>query len=352
MKTEELAKTEWVSIWSGKFNFLACSHFGEQYTKTLLAEGKKFSTRAVFVIHKRISTAFLPIDEKEAFGKHLAASISKDPSRKIKELCNNFKKEVDKTLRFIKEKEDKEISLDIYKNLWKHIDDYYIPHITCKYIVDYLSKDLLDKYIGDLQKARLYAEPVFTIIEEFIEKIAKSIAKKSEYKTENLLCMVKEEMFGYLKNGKLPKEEVLRNRYENSALIFENGNYKLFTGNDAVKIEKIVTNLSKTNEIIGQTAYPGKAQGIVRIVFIPSKIKKFNDGDILVTGMTRPEFLPLIKKSAAFVTDAGGILSHAAIEARELKKPCIIGTKIATKVFKDGDLVEVDADKGTVRKIK
>ncbi|MBS3166574.1 hypothetical protein J4444_05625 [Candidatus Woesearchaeota archaeon] len=68
--------------------------------------------------------------------------------------------------------------------------------------------------------------------------------------------------------------------------------------------------------------------------------------------MTRPEYLSLINQAAAIITDAGGILSHAAISARELKKPCVIGTKNATKVLKDGDVVEVDATKGTVRKIK
>ncbi|MBU6390574.1 phosphoenolpyruvate synthase, partial [Patescibacteria group bacterium] len=77
----------------------------------------------------------------------------------------------------------------------------------------------------------------------------------------------------------------------------------------------------------------------------------FEKGDILVTGMTRPEFLPLMEKAAAFVTDAGGILSHAAIVAREMKKPCVIGTGVATQIFKDGDVVGVDADKGVVRKI-
>ena len=68
--------------------------------------------------------------------------------------------------------------------------------------------------------------------------------------------------------------------------------------------------------------------------------------------MTRPEFIPLIRKAAAIVTDAGGILCHAAIVAREMKKPCIVGTKVATKAFKDGDLVEVDANKGVVKILK
>jgi pyruvate,water dikinase len=59
----------------------------------------------------------------------------------------------------------------------------------------------------------------------------------------------------------------------------------------------------------------------------------------------------MMKRSLAVVTDVGGILSHAAITCRELKKPCIIGTKIATQVLKDGDIVEVDAEEGVVRVI-
>ncbi len=59
-----------------------------------------------------------------------------------------------------------------------------------------------------------------------------------------------------------------------------------------------------------------------------------------------------MKRAAAFVTDEGGITCHAAIVAREMKKPCVIGTKIATQIFKDGDMVEVDAQRGVVRIIK
>ena len=67
--------------------------------------------------------------------------------------------------------------------------------------------------------------------------------------------------------------------------------------------------------------------------------------------MTNPSFLSAMHRAAAFVTNEGGITCHAAILAREMKKPCITGTKIATKVFQDGDLVEVDAERGIVRKI-
>ncbi len=105
-----------------------------------------------------------------------------------------------------------------------------------------------------------------------------------------------------------------------------------------------------TEIIKGQVGSPGRVQGIVKVVAnISTESHKFNDGDILVTGMTRPEFVPLMKKAMAVITDEGGITCHAAIIARELKIPCVIGTKIATQVLKDGDMVEVDAEKGVVK---
>jgi pyruvate,water dikinase len=68
--------------------------------------------------------------------------------------------------------------------------------------------------------------------------------------------------------------------------------------------------------------------------------------------MTTPIFLPAMKKASAIITDEGGITCHAAIVSRELKKPCIIGTKIATQILKNGDLVEVDAERGIIKKKK
>ena len=99
------------------------------------------------------------------------------------------------------------------------------------------------------------------------------------------------------------------------------------------------------------TASPGKAKGRVRIVLDVTQLQEFKVGEILVTTMTTPNFIAAMKKSAAIVTNDGGITCHAAIVSRELGKPCIIATKIATQVFKDGDLVEVDANKGIVKKL-
>jgi len=106
------------------------------------------------------------------------------------------------------------------------------------------------------------------------------------------------------------------------------------------------------NKFPGQVACKGKITGKVRIVLEFRDMFKFLEGEVLVSSMTVPDFLPAMKKAIAFVTDEGGITCHAAIIAREMKKPCIIGTKIATQVLKDGDLVEVDAERGVVKIIK
>lgn len=104
-------------------------------------------------------------------------------------------------------------------------------------------------------------------------------------------------------------------------------------------------------ELKGSSASKGFVSGKVRIV-IDVKNAIFNEGEILVTSMTRPEFVPLMKKAAGIITNEGGITSHAAIISRELGIPCVIGTKFATQILHDGDLVEVDADKGIVKILK
>ena len=99
--------------------------------------------------------------------------------------------------------------------------------------------------------------------------------------------------------------------------------------------------------------YRGVASGRVRIIFQKTNSKyNIKDGEILVTDMTKPDMLTACKKAAAIITDEGGITCHAAIIAREMKKPCVIGTKNATQILHDGDLVEVDANNGVVKIIK
>ena len=79
-----------------------------------------------------------------------------------------------------------------------------------------------------------------------------------------------------------------------------------------------------------------------------TEFHKMKEGAVLVANMTRPEYVSIMKKAIAIITDEGGITSHAAVVSRELKIPCIIGTQVATKKLKDGDKVFVNADHGVV----
>ncbi len=82
---------------------------------------------------------------------------------------------------------------------------------------------------------------------------------------------------------------------------------------------------------------------------INSEIEKMQKGDILVAETTAPELMTAIKKAGAIVTDMGGLMSHAAIVSREFGIPCIVGTRNASKILKDGDMIEVDADSGAIK---
>ena len=82
-----------------------------------------------------------------------------------------------------------------------------------------------------------------------------------------------------------------------------------------------------------------------------SDINKVEVGDILLSSNTTPDHVPAMRRAAAIVTQTGGLTCHAAIVSRELNKPCLIGVKGLLQVFKDGDEVEVDIQKGIIKKI-
>ncbi|HZL07871.1 MAG TPA: PEP/pyruvate-binding domain-containing protein [Candidatus Dormibacteraeota bacterium] len=105
------------------------------------------------------------------------------------------------------------------------------------------------------------------------------------------------------------------------------------------------------NTIEGSVAYRGIVEGKVQLILRKKEVADFEAGNILVAPMTTPHYLPAMRKAIAFVTDEGGVTCHAAIVAREMKTPCIIGTDIATEFLANGDLVRVDADKGIVTKL-
>ncbi len=349
---KDLKGRTWYKIYAGNWSLLSLTQFAEQYTDILDLEGVKFCKHCVLIYKDGACSGFIPEEEKVEFSQHVAKLYTADPT-KIDALVAHFRSQVDVMLAYCQAEKGKKFNLEKYEDFWKRIDDYYTPHILNKWVVESLEPAILEKYLEHMQEVRLYSEPVFKRTEELMEQIGSQIAEETGKDAELVLCASKAEILAYWRGEALPDDSILQERRQYSAVLRMPGMNGLYAGKDAQVVEEaVVPSLDTQAGVIkGVTAYPGKAKGVVRIVLDPTKADHFQEGDILVAGMTRPEYLALMKKASAFVTDSGGILSHAAIVARELKKPCVIGTQIATKVLKDGDVVEVDADTGTVRKV-
>ena len=102
------------------------------------------------------------------------------------------------------------------------------------------------------------------------------------------------------------------------------------------------------NILRGLAASSGKVKGKVQVAFSPKEVK---EGVILVTIMTTPEWTNVFGKIKAIITDEGGMLSHAAIVAREYGIPAVVGVGNATQILKNGDCVEIDGDEGVIKKV-
>lgn len=226
------------------------------------------------------------------------------------------------------------------------IKEYAIPSDIVKL------GDILAKVAETRLKMRFVWMPAIYFLELFLIElkrrhgISKTLIRKYDVDEFDELIRV----------GQRVDDKILEERSKGFAKVLSDGEIQTLVGDKATAFIEIINKIDRgVSEIKGTVASKGLAKGRVIILSYTKssehteKIKNMSDGDILVSEMTRPNIIVACEKAGAIVTDEGGITCHAAIVSRELKKPCIIGTKIATKVLKDGDLVEVDANNGFVR---
>lgn len=186
------------------------------------------------------------------------------------------------------------------------------------------------------------------------EPFFREVAKCLGLTLEQVWAMNAWEIEKFLRKGTTPKKELLA-RTKEAIAFSDRKKYIVWTGKKArdffnkIPKEKIIP--KKIKEFLGISACPGKAKGVVKIIEAPKDMIKMKQGDILVSKATSPSLVPAMKKAAAIITNSGGLTCHAAVVSRELNIPCIVGTKIANRVLKDGDIIEVDATKGIVKKI-
>lgn len=230
----------------------------------------------------------------------------------------------------------------------------------CKAIISELELDVDAKKLIELAQEylylRLYRLDVLNIAGFKVRKLLGEIARRMNLTYEDIIYLSHEEILSFFATGRKPDKELINQRKKDYGTLLVDGEFKIVSGDELEReksLEKeVVKEIPKNISLLeGTVASLGKHIGRVKVVLYNPDINKVEKGDVIVSTMTNPYYVPAMIRAGAIVTDEGGILSHAAIVSRELGIPCIIGTHIATKVLKDNDLVEVDATglKGIVR---
>ena len=193
------------------------------------------------------------------------------------------------------------------------------------------------------------------LVNSAYKSVFSSLSKLFSLPMDALLHMTYEEIISSLKKGNLTvSRDLIFDRTKNGyAFLITTPPHKsyLVVGKEADKLHKFVISDQKQEdikELKGQVAFKGKIHGMARVILDRRNAYELQEGEILVTTMTSPEFVPAMKLSGGIITNEGGVLCHAAIMSRELRKPCVIGTKIATDAIKTGQMVTLDADNGIV----
>jgi phosphoenolpyruvate synthase/pyruvate phosphate dikinase len=168
-------------------------------------------------------------------------------------------------------------------------------------------------------------------------KIVDLIADKLRIESRYFEALYAEEICNILENGSLPKD--LEERWMHSIVIPSDSGYKFFMTGKAenfLKDRLVKEDIKDKESVKGQIAQPGKVSGKVKLVFGPQHNNKIEDNEILISRATSPQLLPAMKKAGAFITDVGGITSHAAIVAREMKNPALSELNMQQKYSKTG----------------
>tara|TARA_Y100000310_G_C20689133_1_gene821035 strand:+ start:2171 stop:3601 length:1431 start_codon:yes stop_codon:yes gene_type:complete len=209
------------------------------------------------------------------------------------------------------------------------------------------------KLIHNLQNwfhLRTYARDIINNVITNNMPLLFEIAERASISKQNIPYLIKDEILNIFS---LPRKELLSNivkRKKKWAALVINDKVTFFAENISQLKEK--EKIEPTNVIKGKIAAKGYVKAPVILMNDASELDKIKPNHILVTPMTTTDYTPILNKLAGIITDEGGLTCHAAIVSRELNIPCIIGTQVATKLLKDNQLVELNANKGIVKILK
>lgn len=342
---EKIKLVDWYQDWSGLYSQLEASLDADAYFGIFESTAGVHFSQAFLTFKGETAIGWLPTQDSEMIGTHLVKRM-KDP-KFLQEWVSTYRTNADTLMPFFK------LSPEVFLKQFKEYVSLY-PLLAPYVIGTKIAFNLLpldsEKIAAELEAARVYTERFYKDSSVAITNLCQFIASRSGYADNLIRTLTTDEVCTYAETGKLPDKTVLEERASRGGMLFVPGSQQVLSKAEVDEIFATLRAVFSDKELQGTSAYRGNVKGICRVIR-DYRNATLDEGEILVTPMTNPYFVPLMKKAAAIVTDGGGMLSHAAIVARELKKPCVIGTKIATQVLKDGDMVQVDAEKGIVRKL-
>jgi phosphoenolpyruvate synthase/pyruvate phosphate dikinase len=359
-----MAKIKWEKIVTREIPLLYVFYVNFGYVNLEKAVGLSFFNN-ILVNNNGIIERYSDPQELKRIYKQLVNLFKEKREEKFFKKANELDGEIGKIIRMTDEanlcKFSQKKLLEIFLNFDRKLRRYWIDYLAVFFSGPALENAkysiFLKKYNQEIENLKGAYSARIQVEKIFFPKFLGEVEARAKINFSLLLFAFPGEIIDFLKGKKLFNKTKLEERKRYYVWFTKNGKGGYFTGDKAREVEnreltKKSEDYSSVSIIRGVTASPGKAKGNVKVVLGVKDSSKIKLGDILVTSMTNPKYIPAMRRAAAFVTDEGGLTCHAAILSRELNKPCVIGTKIATKVLKDGDLVEVDANKGIVKKLK
>ncbi len=348
-----------VKVFTRDFALFACEYWlSELIEKFQKAVGVTYRDAPLVSNGKALQAFYLERDI-EAVKNASIERFKKEPNYYF-DNRGSFLQDTAESRRLIEELKDAEFSKETVNVLQHRFTTIFPMTRFCNFIPYFWADDVrkkLGKNAGPLIKAaledRAKSEGVFELVDTLLRKI---IAKKLKQigKPEIFAKFLTNAELDALIDGKEINWHEIGGRtagfvYCDEKIYATPVYQNIFKLHNYIYIEdKAVGNQVKGTVAVAKGIVKGKAQ----VIYALEEVAKFKQGSVMVTPMTVPEFIPAMKKASAVVTDEGGVTCHAAIVCRELNIPCIIGTKVATKVFKDGNEVEVNTVNGTVVKVK
>ena len=248
-----------------------------------------------------------------------------------------FKSWWEQTLNYIK------IIHDIY---------FYCEEPTLLYLEKHRQKKEIEQIFYYIGKYKLEAHKRLSILHIIFDKLIIKINQQYNIPLDDLRILTFPEFNGLIKSN-FKKEYIQGLDNRKKGYVYYK-NWSVYDGSQYEEWRKKLLPNDQLKQVKGVPAYQiqKKVIGKIKSHISFSYVSDLPKDCILVTGMTNPQLVPFLKNVKGIVTDEGGLMCHAAIISRELKIPCIVGTREATQIFKDGDLVELDTQKGIVKKIK